>query len=88
VTATATSRTSAKVTFTPPAYNGGAAITSYRVQCASPNGGLTRTADGTSSPITVAKLTPGTTYRCRVKATNAAGTSAYSAYSTSFKLTA
>lgn len=88
VTATATSRTSAKVTFTPPAYDGGAAITSYRVQCASANGGLTRTADGASSPITVAKLTPGKAYRCRVKATNAAGTSAYSAYSTSFQLPA
>jgi predicted phage tail protein len=88
VSATATSRTSAKVTFTPPAYDGGAVITSYRAQCASSNGGSTRAADGTSSPITVVKLTPGTTYRCRVKATNAAGTSAYSAYSTSFKLPA
>ena len=88
VKATVLSRTSAGVTFTPPAYDGGAAITGYRVQCASTNGGTTRTADGTSSPVTVAKLTPGTTYRCRVKATNAAGTSAYSAYSTSIKLPA
>ena len=74
------------VGFTPPADNGGAAITSYRVQCVSSNGGTTRTSDGTTSPVTVLKLTPGKAYKCRVKATNAAGTSAYSAYSTSFQL--
>ncbi|WP_322937186.1 fibronectin type III domain-containing protein [Nocardioides bizhenqiangii] len=88
VTATAATRTSAKVTFAPPAYNGGAAITSYRVQCASSNGGLTRTADGTTSPVTVTRLTAGKAYRCRVKATNAAGASAYSAYSARFNLPA
>ena len=43
VTATAVSRTSAKVAFTAPAYDGGAAITSYRVQCASSDGGTART---------------------------------------------
>ncbi len=88
VRATASTRTSAKVTFAAPAYNGGAAITSYRVQCASSNGGTTRSADGNASPITATRLTPGKTYRCRVKARNAAGDSAYSAYSTSFRLPA
>jgi hypothetical protein len=86
VAATAQSRTSAKVTFTPPAYDGGAAITSYRTQCVSSDGGSTRTADGAASPVTVLTLTPGKAYKCRVKATNAAGTSAYSAYSTTFRL--
>ena len=88
VTATAQSRTSAKASFTPPAYDGGAAITSFRVQCASSDGGTSRTADGTTSPVTVLKLTPGKAYKCRVKATNAVGDSAYSAYSTSFHLPA
>jgi hypothetical protein len=88
VRATASTRTSAKVTFAAPASNGGAAITSYRVQCASSNGGTTRSADGTASPIKATRLTPGKAYRCRVKARNAAGDSAYSAYSTSFRLPA
>jgi hypothetical protein len=88
VTAAAVTRSSAKVSFTPPAYDGGAAITGYRVQCASSDGGLTRSADGTASPITATRLTPGKAYRCRVKATNAAGDSAYSPYSTSFRLPA
>ena len=86
VTTTVLSNASVKVGFTPPADNGGAAITSYRVQCVSSNGGTTRTSDGTTSPVTVLKLTPRKAYKCRVKATNAAGTSAYSAYSTSFQL--
>jgi hypothetical protein len=58
------------------------------VQCASSNGGTTRSADGTASPIKATRLTPGKAYRCRVKARNAAGDSAYSAYSTSFRLPA
>jgi hypothetical protein len=80
VSTTVLSNASVKVGFTPPADNGGAAITSYRVQCASTNGGTTRTADGPSSPITVARLTAGKAYHCRVKATNAAGQGSYSAY--------
>ena len=80
VTTTVLSNASVKVGFTPPADNGGAAITSYRVQCASTNGGTTRTADGPSSPITVARLTGGKAYHCRVKATNSAGQGSYSAY--------
>ena len=80
VTTTVRSNASVKVGFAPPADNGGAAITSYRVQCASTNGGTTRTADGPASPITVARLTAGKAYHCRVKATNAAGQGSYSAY--------
>ncbi len=81
VTTTATSSTSAEVGFTPPADDGGAVITSYRVQCVSANGGTTRAADGASSPITVIKLTAGKAYKCRARATNAAGQGNYSGYS-------
>lgn len=88
VTGSAQSTTSARITFSAPADDGGAAITSYRVQCVSPNGGTSRTADGASSPVTVTRLTPGKGYRCRVKATNAAGTSGYSGYSPRFDLPA
>jgi hypothetical protein len=86
VTATAKSRTSATVKFTPPAYDGGAPITGYKVQCASPNGGTTRTTQGTASPVVVGKLTPGKAYKCRVRAVNAAGAGAYSVYSARFNL--
>jgi hypothetical protein len=76
------------VKFTPPAYDGGAPITAYKVQCASPNGGTTRTTQGTASPVVVGKLTPGKAYKCRVRAVNAAGAGAYSAYSARFNLPA
>lgn len=65
----------AVVSFTPPANNGGSAITSYRVT--SSPGGITAT--GTASPITVTGLTNGTTYTFTVAAINAVGTGASSA---------
>ena len=65
----------ATISFTAPASNGGAPITSYRATC-NP-GGLTAT--GAGSPITVTGLTNGTTYTCSVTATNSAGNSAASA---------
>jgi len=67
------------VSFTPPASDGGAAITSYTVT-ASP-GGITAT--GNASPITVTGLTNGTAYTFTVTATNSAGTGAASAASNS-----
>jgi len=60
----------ATVTFTPPASNGGSAITSYTVTSNPSN----IPATGSASPITVTGLTNGTTYNFTVKATNAAGT--------------
>jgi hypothetical protein len=56
------------VSFTPPASNGGSAITSYTATCGA------FSASGAASPITVTGLTNGTTYSCSAKATNAFGT--------------
>jgi hypothetical protein len=63
------------VAFTPPASNGGAAITSYTVT-ASPGG---RSATGAAGPITVTGLTNGQAYTFTVTATNSAGTGPASA---------
>ena len=60
----------ASVTFTPPASDGGAGITSYTVT-ASPGG---QTASGPAGPIVVAALSSGTSYTFTVTATNSAGT--------------
>ena len=68
---------SAVVTFTAGA-TGGSPITSFTVTCTSTNGGTTRSASLTHSPITVTGLTAGKQYTCRVTATNAIGTSVVS----------
>lgn len=69
----------ASVSFTAPVNNGGSVITGYTIT--SNLGGITAT--GTSSPITVNGLTNGTAYTFTVTATNANGTSAASAPSSS-----
>lgn len=69
----------ASVSFTAPASNGGAAITSYTVT--SSPGGITGT--GSASPITVTGLTNGTAYSFTVAATNIVGTGASSSASNS-----
>ncbi|WP_396159738.1 YHYH protein [Flavobacterium sp.] len=63
--------TSATVSFTPPSANGGSPITGYTVSCA--GGGTTRTASGTSSPLTVTGLVNGTSYLCSAQANSAVG---------------
>ena len=70
---------SASVSFTAPASDGGSVISDYTVT--SSPGGLTVT--GTASPLTVVGLTNGTSYSFSVTATNATGTSAASASSNS-----
>lgn len=69
----------ASVAFTPPASNGGAPITSYRVT--SSPGGITAT--GSASPVTITGLTNGTAYTFTVAAQNSVGFSAESAASNS-----
>ena len=76
-TATKTGATTAVVTFTEAANNGGAAVTSYTVT--SNPGNITATGNG--SPITVTGLAPATAYTFTVTGTNIAGTSAPSAAS-------
>ena len=79
VTGTTGGAGQATTNFTPGA-NGGSPVTDFSTQCVSTNGGTTRSNNGPSSPITVTALTAGKMYHCRVRATNATGTSPYSAY--------
>lgn len=65
----------ATVSFTAPAYTGGADVTAYTVT--STPGGFT--AQGAASPITVTGLTNGTAYTFTVTATNSAGAGTCSA---------
>jgi hypothetical protein len=75
------SATTASITFTAPACNGGNAITSYTAT--SCPGGITGTSS--SSPVSVSGLTVCTTYTFKVKATNGIGTGPCSAASNSVK---
>lgn len=77
VTAAVASTTSATVTFTAPADNGGSAILDYTAT--SSPGGLTSSAG--ASPRTVSGLTSGVDYTFTVTARNAVGSSAPSAAS-------
>jgi len=75
---------SVKVTFTPPASNGGSKIVNYRVVCTSSNGGRKGANEGPKSPIRVGGLTAGKTYTCTVAAVNKVGRGPASAASDSF----
>jgi hypothetical protein len=79
---TVTSRNvSLRVAFSGPASDGGSAITSYTAACTSSSGGVPGAGIGSNSPIVVNGLTNGRSYRCSVRAANAAGTGASSALS-------
>jgi hypothetical protein len=51
----------------------------YMAACSSTNGGVTGSATGAASPITVSNLTAGKSYTCTVSAADGAGTSPPSA---------
>lgn len=72
--------TSASIAFTPPASNGGSAITGYTATL-TPGGA---TFSGATSPIAATGLTNGTAYTATVHATNAVGNSSESSASTPF----
>ena len=81
-TATVTGTTTATLTFTAPAFNGGVTITSYTAT--SSPGGITSTLNQSGSgTFSITGLTAGTTYTFSVTATNAVGTSASSGASNS-----
>ncbi|MES2934906.1 MAG: Ig-like domain repeat protein [Pseudomonadota bacterium] len=67
----------ATFTFSAPASNGGSTITSYGASC-SASGQTTRSATGSTAPITVTGLVGGVSYTCSVTATNSIGTSSAS----------
>ncbi|WP_183093671.1 fibronectin type III domain-containing protein [Nocardioides stalactiti] len=79
VTSSTPSSGAISVAFTPGS-SGGSAITGFTAQCLSTDGGVARTKSGTSSPLNVTLLSGGKNYHCRVRATNAVGTSPYSAF--------
>jgi len=63
----------ARVSFAPPASNGGSAIIAYTATC-TPGVGAPVAASGVASPVIVPGLTNDVTYTCTVHAANLAGT--------------
>ena len=84
VSAGAPNGTSVTVSVTPPASDGGSAIVSYMVSCASRTGGITRVGTSPDTSVPIVSLTPGAAYTCRSKATNDHGASQWSEWSSEF----
>jgi chitodextrinase len=81
-TATATGTTTASLTFSAPAFNGGATIDSYTAT-SSPGGIVIVLTQSGSGTFTITGLTAATTYTFTVKAYNSAGASSASGSSNS-----
>ena len=64
---------SASVAFTPPASDGGAAISTYQYSVDDGTTWITRNPASTTSPLVIAGLTNGTTYSVRLRAVNSVG---------------
>ena len=64
---------SVQVAFTGPSDNGGSPVNNYRAKCKSSDGGNPSSHAASKSPIFVAGLTAGKTYRCTVRARNRIG---------------
>lgn len=88
LTGTAAGTSTATVTFTAPANDGGSPITQYYAQCVSSDGGVLGAKLATTGPIAVSGLSGGKTYRCRVQAKNAVGWGPYTAFGSSVTLAA
>jgi hypothetical protein len=73
ITSAVAGRHRIRLTYSPPASDGGAPITAYRATCISSNGGQTRSVQDETSPTNVGKLTGGKTYTCTVAARNRRG---------------
>lgn len=73
ITGVAAGDRSLNVSYSPPASNGGANITDYKVSCVSSDGGVSRSNTEHSSPTRVSGLTAAKTYTCNVMARNRVG---------------
>ncbi|KAL4538765.1 hypothetical protein Ndes2526B_g02955 [Nannochloris sp. 'desiccata'] len=97
-TFTAISATEATGTWTAPAFDGDAAITSYDIQCTNsvlPSDVVTdigvpasSACTGSSCSTVITGLTSGATYTCKVRAVNSVGPSLYSSASSSLVMPA
>lgn len=70
------------VSWSAPASDGGAAVTSYDLRVSGDGGTTWTTTAGATSPASVTGLAAGTAYRAQVRAVNAAGAGAWSASGT------